>query len=254
MVPRYVVAFEDDSPEDVINFAVAPIDALTGRIVQRNISVTVVVPGSPEESEELMLPDKPVRNLSGMLVFINLPTHTKYRVSVFAKAAGYFDPDPIEFTPPEPDDPSDPRDRLRLDFLLFPLPDFDFIDEATVISGVVVRGEEKVEGAKISVEVIPPALMRMRNKGTPKVFETRTDVRGAFALALMLPSFFGNGVDRDGTGNRVPVKFRIETKADGKWNLELELERNIVEGRRHVFKKMIDLEDPSSKTIGLLNP
>lgn len=243
MVQRFAVAFEDDPPEDIVNFAVAPIDALTGRIVQRNITAQVSVQFEVTEPGELTLPDKPIRNLSGLLVFINLPSYSKYRVTVSAKAAGYFDQDPIEFTPPLPSDNSELKDRLRLDFPLFPRPDSDFDDEATVISGVLVSGEERVQGARISVETILPAVFgRMRNNGTVKAFETRSDERGVFALVLRLPAFSDNGESSGGLRKGVQVKFRVEIRTDsGEWKLTREWELRIIEGRRHVFKIPIDL-------------
>jgi hypothetical protein len=242
MVHRFAVAFEKDPPEDIVNFAVAPIDALSGRIVQGNITATVSVLSTATESGELRLPDKPVRNLSGLLVFINLPDYPKYRVTVSAKTAGYFDPDPIEFTPPAPDDNSDPKNRLRLDFILFPRPGFDFSDEATLVSGVLVRGEEKVQGARISVEVSSTPFGRLRNNGAAKAFETRSDERGAFALAVRLPAFSENGGSGVGVDKGVSVKFRVETRNNsGDWELVLEWDIQIIEGRRQVFKRPIDL-------------
>ncbi len=252
MVHRSVIGFENDPPEDVVTCSVAPIDAFTGRIVQRNVTASVTVAGETAESEVLKLPDKPIRNLSGLLVFINLPDHPKYRVHVKARAAGYFDPEPADFTPPEPDDDSDPKDRLRLDFPLFPRPDFAFTEEVTLVSGVVVRGTEGVEGARISVIVPAPAL-GIGNRRQPQVFETRSDERGAFALALRLPAFSENGEGgdaEDGSDKGVPVKFKIETRgSDDEWILDLEWEIQIIEGRRHVFRSPIDLDNPDNSTV-----
>ncbi len=254
MVFRSVIGFEDNPPEDVVTCAVAPIDALTGRIVQRKVTASVTVAGETAESETLKLPDKPIRNLSGLLVFINLPDHPKYQVHVKARAAGYFDPEPADFTPPEPDDDSDPKDRLRLDFPLFPRPDFAFTDEVTLVSGVIVRGTEGVEEARILV-IVPTPSIGMGNPPQPQVFETRSDERGAFALALRLPAFSENGESsdgEDGSDKGVPVKFRIDTKnINGEWVLALETDKGmkITEGRRHVFKSPLDLDNPDNSPV-----
>lgn len=264
MVSRSVIGFDDDPlKDDVVTFAVAPIDALTGRIVPRNITVSVTVAGETAESEALKLLDKPIRNLSDLLVFINLDKHPKYRVHLKARAAGYFDPDPVEFTPLEPlerdaKNALELKDLLRIDFTLFPRPDFAFNEEATLISSVIIRGEEKVQGARISVIVSPPAVM-MGNPRPPQAFETRSDERGAFTLALRLPAFTETEEDangEDGADKGVPVKFRvkfrIETRTgDGEWKPDLEKDIAIIEGRRHVFKTPINIT-PDSKLPELL--
>ena len=152
MVFHKVIRYEDDPIENEVIFAVAPIDAISGRIVRSNISVSITVESEAAESTPLLLPDKPIRNLSGLLVFVKkrndsvLPNHSKYRVHIKARTAGYFDPDPIDFTPPEPDDSFDTKHSLCLDVPLFHRPEFSFPGEVTLVSGIVVRGTDRVEG------------------------------------------------------------------------------------------------------------
>ncbi len=254
MVFRSVIGFEKDPPEDIVTCAVAPFDALTGRIVQRNVTASVTVAGETAESETLKLPDKPIRNLSGLLVFINLPDHPKYRIAVKARAAGYFDPEPADFTPPERKDKNalDLKDSLRIDFPLFPRPDFAFSEEVTLVSGVVVRGTEGVDGARI-LATVPAPNAGMGNNHPDHSFETRSDERGAFALALRLPAFFENeesGDAEDRADKGVSVKFRIETRGgDDEWQLDLEWDIKIIESRRHVFSSPIDLDIPDHSTV-----
>jgi hypothetical protein len=110
MARRFTIAFDEEWPEDKVLVAVAPIDAFTGRIVQQNVDASIEG-----------LPDRPIRNLSGLLVFlkpkpsaegdeadatVTRPNQEKYRIRVTAEAAGYFDPDPVEFERPGSDEDS----------------------------------------------------------------------------------------------------------------------------------------------------
>lgn len=252
MITRTIIGFEIDPPEDIVIFAVAPIDAVTGRIVRFNITASVTVEGETVPSTSLQLPDKPIRNRSGLLVFVrqkNSPLYPKYRIRVKAKAAGYFDPEPIDFIPPQPGDVFIPKDRLRVDFQLFPRPDSLFQDEATLVSGVVVRGAKSVEGARISAKV---PVIKIVNRNAINTFETRSDERGAFALALRLPAFAvveGNEGADDKSGKGIPVEFKIETRSgNDEWQLDFEMkDLKVIESRRHVFKSSIDLEKHDDK-------
>ena len=241
MAVRSIIGFETDPPEDIVNFAVAPIDALTGRIVDRNITASITVEKEARESGILKLPDKPIRNLSGLLVFVNLPEHPLYHVHVQARDAGYFDPDPKDFPPSDRQETSDPGDRFRLDFPLIPRPGFPFSDEVTLISGAVVRSDDGVAGARISA-IVPGS-----TAGVDQTFETRSDERGAFALAVRLPDLSANGDSE----NNEAVDFMIETKGDnGGWRLELELTGlKIFEGQSRAFKQAIDLANPGNPVL-----
>lgn len=257
MITRKIIGFEIDPPEDIVIFAVAPIDAVTGRIVRFNITASVTVEGGTVPLTSLQLPDKPIRNRSGLLVFVrqkNSPVYPKYRIRVKAKAAGYFDPEPIDFIPPQPGDVFIPKVRLRVDFQLFPRPDSLFQDEATLVSGVVVRGAKSVEGARISAKV--PAT-GIGNGNAFKTFETRSDERGAFVLVLRIPEFAGNeGNDgiNDLSGKGIAVEFKIETRGgNDEWQLDSEMkDLKVIESRRHVFKSSIDMEKHDDKPMLLL--
>jgi hypothetical protein len=251
---RKIIGFEADPPEDFVIFAVAPIDAVTGRIVRFNITASISVNDGTASSKLLQLPDKPIRNRSGLLVFVrekNSPIYPKYRIDVKAKAAGYFDPEPIDFIPPQPDSAFNPRDRLRVDFQLFPRPGSLFQDEATLISGVVLRGVKSVEGARISAKI------PVENQISTNSFETRSDERGAFALALRVPRFAEDGGSHEGTDNSsdkgVSVEFKIETRrGNDEWQSDFEMkDLKVIESRRHVFKSPIDL-DKSAKPLLLI--
>lgn len=257
MVVRKIIGFEADPPEDIVIFAVAPIDAATGRIVRFNITASISVDNETASSTPLQLPDKPIRNRTGLLVFVRekiSPVYPKYRIHVKAKAAGYFDPEPIDFITPQPGDVFNPRDRLRVDFQLSPRPDSLFLDEATLVSGVVVRGAKSVEGARLSAKVLVTGI---GNGHAFNTFETRSDERGAFALALRLPEFAGNGgnggID-DLFGEGIPVEFKIETRrGNDEWQMDFEKkDLKVIESRRHVFKSSIDLEKHDDKPMLLV--
>lgn len=260
MVFNKMIRFEDDPIEDEVIFAVVPIDAFTGRIVRSNISVSISVESEAAESTLLQLPDKPIRSLSGLLVFIKkkkdlengdsvLPDLPKYQIHLKAGAAGYFDPDPVNFTPRDEDNNSESRNHRRLDIPLFRRPEFSFPEEAILLSGVVVRGTDEVEGARISVSV-PPSSMRLGSRNA--VFETRSNERGAFTLAVRLPDAdsVGNDSAEDESGDGVSVKFRIETRgADGEWEFGLEWTLKVIENKRNVFKSLIDLNKPEEPVM-----
>lgn len=258
MVIRKIIGFEADPPEDIVIFAVAPIDAVTGRIVRFNITASVTVESEAAPSTFLQLPDKPIRNRSGLLVFVrqkSSPVYPKYRIHVKAKAAGYFDPEPIDFIPPQAGDVFNPKDRLRVDFQLFPRPDSFFQDEATLVSGVLVRGPKRVEGARVSAKV---PVMGIGNRNAINMFETRSDERGAFALALRLPAFAVDGGGNEGTddkfGKGIPVEFKIETRGgNDAWKVDFEMKAlKVIEGRRHVFKSSINMEKHDDKPMLLV--
>jgi hypothetical protein len=227
---RFEIAFDEELPKDEVLVAVAPIDSFTGRIVQGHVDVHI---------EGLY--QRPIRNFSGMLVFLKPKTtradgeetspqtdQEKYEISVTAEAAGYFDPDPAVFEPPVSDDGSDSTIQRRVDVPLLRLPSFPVPEETTLVSGVIVRGDEPLTGARIWVEL--PAGLVPRGSASPKPFETRSYRRGAFALALRVPAWEEN---MDST---VKVVLHVEEGADHR-----QFELYVQENRRHVFQKPIDI-------------
>lgn len=213
MARRIAIAFDDDHPMDEVALAVAPLDAFSGQVVAQNIEVRIEG-----------LPNRPIRNRTGLLIFVNLPAQPKYKVIMKAEAAGYFNPPPVDFEPPSQDDPTG---HLRLDVMLLRQPTFSFADEVLLVSGVVLIGNESAAAADI--EAFATSSQR---------FRTRTDKRGAFALALRLPP------EADPLGE--PVTFRIRHG-----NYVRQFERKVKEGHRHVFKKPIDL---GSEEVPELDP
>jgi hypothetical protein len=243
MARRFAIAFEEERPVDEVLIAVAPIDALTGRIVRQNVDARIDD-----------FPFRPIRNLSGLLVFLKpkvepddveatepLPDRTTYSIRVTAEAAGYFDPEPIEFVEPLSDDVTGPKTNRRKDVPLHRLPTYPFESESTLISGVLVNGENVVQGARIWA--ILPAGSALRNGNLLKPFETKSDRRGAFALPLRLPAL------EDSSANPVTLNLHFQRGSDGGL---LKGEVDVLEGRRHVFKKPVDMAKPELPELLIL--
>lgn len=214
MAHSFDIRFDDTPTIDDVTLALAPIDAFTGRIVPAGV-----------KAEIENLPDVQIRNLSGMLVFTNLPAQPMYRIIVTAKRAGYFDPATVQFVPPASDDPDWARKR-RLDVLLYRRPTAPIEADATTVAGIVVRGVQAVTGARVWAELpanlLPPGAPPLRE------FETRSDERGAFALSLRLPA--------DAITGTVDVKFKFSEGAD-----QREIERPVSERKFYSFEEAIDL-------------
>lgn len=210
----------DDDPRiiDKVTFAVVPFDSFSGRVVGDGVRASVNG-----------LLDRPIRNLSGHLVFINLPQQAAYVVTVDASDAGYFPPGAVTFPP---SDPADAKAR-RLKVPLNRLPSFPYAEPTTLIRGVVVRGSGTgavaVGGASIWVK--PSANLR---------FETTSDKRGAFALPLSR---------RHVTGDLNPYPVELHLKEGGDARV---LNVKISDGKSHSFKERIDLT--GTNTPGFFDP
>src|SRR5262249_17890787 len=117
----FPIYFDDNPPLDRVALAVVPMDAFSGRLVTSGVKVSVL--------GQLA---RPIKSLSGQLVFINLPVEEKYRVNVDPSEAGYFSPPESEF--PDPDDP-DAKVMKRHLVKLIRRPDFPFEGTTTLIRG-----------------------------------------------------------------------------------------------------------------------
>ena len=170
------------------------------------------------------------RNLSGLLVFINLDERPDYDVQIEARAAGYFDVD-AERVPRPADDASDDQ-RLRR-IALQPLPSAPFTHETTLVRGVVLRAGAPLAGARI--EAVEKDLV------IPTVFDSRSDPRGAFVLPLRLtPS-------TPALDNQPTATFVFTFKAKGLPNRKLQA--TVVDGTAYRFAMPVELQGP-----GCLSP
>jgi hypothetical protein len=211
MSHSFDIAFQPPRIDRVV-FALVPYDAFTGRAVTSGVDASVDG-----------LPDKPIRNRSGKLVFVNLPPQPAYDYRVAAGRAGYFDPDgqPLSFN--AGDDRNCPIPLLRR-------PEADFGEAATLIRGVVHRAAIPVAGARISLDPLEAGAVP---------FETRSGAGGAFALPLRLPAIAPSET-------LIPVEVRI-TVADGTGSRLFE--RDVMAGRSFRFLTPLDLGDAAQPVL-----
>lgn len=199
--------FDDNPRIDKVTFAVVPFDSFSGRVVGSGVKASV---------DGLL--DQPIRNLSGLLVFINLPQQDAYGVTVDASEADYFSP--VHATFPSNDNPAETR---RLMAPLMRLPSFPYAEATTLIRGVVQRGSGPgavpVRNASIRAG---PIMLNPR-------FRTASDERGAFALPLSIRRAHAHS----GTHT---VTLHFEQGNDTR-TLHVE----ISEGKSHSFNEPIDL-------------
>lgn len=214
MPHSFRIYFDDEPRIDNVVVAIAPIDAFSGRMVTSGV-----------HSRIEGLADVPRRNLSGMLVFVNLPAQAEYRVMVSAGEAGYFDPAPMIYMPPEHEDPEVARKR-RLDVPLYRLPSTSIDSDATHVAGLLVRGQQPVPGAIVRAQLPESESLAVADPTRP--FETRTDERGAFTLPLRLP--------HEEADEPALVTFTFRDGGD-----EREIERSVLEGKLNSFEEPIDL-------------
>lgn len=211
MTVRPAIHFDDPPPTpDDVTLAVLPINGVTGEVVGYGVKARVVG-----------LPHQPIVNGSGLLVFINLPPSPnppKYSVEVDATEAGFFGPKTVEFDPPGAND-DDAEAKRRVPVLLTPRPEYPFPSGTTLVRGVLVRGTEIVPRARISAQ--PPL------SSTP--FETLSDERGTFALAI-----------RPHPDAPAPLQVDIHFE-EGAGAPRILQGRKLTPGRSHSFRDPVDL-------------
>jgi hypothetical protein len=195
---------------DRVTFALAPFDAYSGRLVSEGIDASVVG-----------LPNRPIRNRSGLLVFVNLPARPIYKVDVRASAAGYFDPPQQDVVPVADSDPERATKR-RKNVPLMPLPQSDFPEASSLLRGVVVRGGLPVDQAGIELDA----------SAHIAGFATKTASSGAFALPIRMK--------RDGMvdGDRITAAATFKVKDNSG---EMTLTHDVRSGATYRFAAPIDL-------------
>jgi len=210
MTVRPAIHFDEPPPTpDEVTLAVLPINGVTGEIV--GYGVKARVDG---------LPDQPIVNGSGMLVFINLPSPPnppEYLVEVDATEAGFFGPETREFEPPAAN-AADAETKRRVPVLLKPRPEYPFPSGTTLVRGVLVRGTAIVSRAKISAQ---PPLSNTR-------FEALSDERGTFALAIR-------------PHPDAPVPIQLDIRFEGGADTRTLSGKQLTPGRSHSFRDPVDL-------------
>jgi len=202
------ILFDDAPRMDRVVLALGPVDSVTGTIVRNGVTARI-----------LGLPDKPIVNASGLLVFLNLPEQPRYEVEVDGRRAGFPFVERFTFTPPAAGN-KDPAGRRR-DVLLAPGPDYPFPRGTTLVRGVVVRGGAPVSAASISAMAA----------GWSASFTTHSAANGAFALAVRLPALGAHGTE-------APVKATIMVTGGSDARSFV---RPLANGRSHILREPIDL-------------
>jgi len=223
---RFEIRYLDDQPQnDEVAFALAPIDSFTGTIVKT--AVTARIKATDQRAR---------RNLSGMLVFVNLRdpdsdedlAGTRFEIEVDARDAGYFN---------EMVDVAHPSevaldDELLTIVPLFPKPESAFTNETTLVRGVVLQDGLPVDRATIGAiesETEP-------DPGDPLPFETRSSSRGAFVLPLRLSARTPGQAGVPSA--RFWFRFGTEDRPAAR-----QMAKEVTDGKPHRFEKPIDLAD-----------
>lgn len=144
-IPGNTVYFDRILFDDVV-VALVPVDAFTGETLAGALRVSI----EKQIGANLRrLPDKPVRNATGMYVFLNrrnepplaspapLPA-PPFQLAVEAEDAGYFDPAPVQVN-------AIPNDR-RIVVTLHRRPGAKLDSATTSVDGVVVNGPAREIG------------------------------------------------------------------------------------------------------------
>jgi len=217
---------------DHVVLAVIAVDAFNGRIITKGITAFIE---KQINGNFKRFPIKPVRNISGMLVFINRTNQAPldspsglpgppYRIVVNATAAGYFDPQPVMIA-------ALPNDKKLL-LKLHRLPSVALDTATTSISGVVINGAAAV--AQAVIKSIYPAAILPPN-AQPDPFETQSDERGAFSLRMRLPVS--------------PADIQIEVSNNGQQRV---FDRKLTEGKAYAFEFPIDLQGNNANNNPLI--
>ena len=204
--------FDDPLPVDRVIFAIRPIDSFTRGTVL-----------GPVEARIKALGVRARRNLSGLLVFVNLEERPAYDVRIEARAAGYFD---VDIPVPRPADDASDAQRLQ-PVELQPLPTAPFTHETTLVRGVVVRAGAAI--ADVGIEALEQGLV-------DPVFRSRSDPRGAFILPLRLAP---SGASPD---VQPSAAFVFTFKAEGL--PDRQLPGTVVDGTAYRFGLPVELQDP----------
>ncbi len=228
----YVVG-EIERPTRRVLAAVVPLDAFTGRIVTAGVRATISRVhrvGARDRIEPLGR--EPIRNLSGMLVFLSetdeLDPSLTFEIRVDPSEAGYLLPDVMRYSPPAANDPAW-ADRLRVVVPLSRRADAPEPDGATMVRGTVISRSPgnrtiPVSGARIDVSA-----------SAGQAFATFTDGRGEFAVPVRVPG----SVDDDA----IPVGTTVQIRERVGPNLVLrrELVRDVRSGVKHRFAEPLEI-------------
>ena len=257
---RSPIRFTGVTHIDEVIVAIAAIDSFTGRIVPLDPGDIELIDPGDNDANGIRLMKRPIRNLSGRVVFTRSTRivdgegkdvieeeKPAYKIKIKAQKAGYFDPPTRLFNPPAPNDP-DAIAKRKINISLHRLPSFSVPAETTIIAGVLHKLGIPFSGesifAHLPPEILPPGV------GALDPFETKSDERGAFSLALRLPSeartseedmkfVFGNEGGRE-------IKIPINIKEGERFKAVIK------EGKRHSFSEPIELTSDNQPHLKLM--
>ena len=200
---------------DEVTAVLVPADPYTRTVVTSGVSVSLW-----DQAGDRELPDRLVRNLSGHLVLLNRPLDIDYTFRVDPSDAGYRGPFDIGFRPS--------TDDRRKVLWLQARPDKAFDPDTTLIRGVVIRdGDITKPAADVRLVAEPTGAEPVR-------FETTTDERGAFAVAVRLePVMLGDEI--------LPVTTKL-TLTDPDAGTGRDVDVNLDRSRQHIFTEPLDLD------------
>jgi hypothetical protein len=227
MTYSFPIAFQARRVQRNVTVALAPVDRFTGVPVRDGVKAWLWDVARREK-----LPYRAIRNLSGQLVFLDLPVQLAYDFLVDASEAGYFGDQTVHFVPAAANDPRPANDRVRQVVWLQRRPDSAFDEGTTLVRGMVARGA--VPAGDVRVSVVPPV-------PDDPTFLTSSDGRGVFALALRLPP---------PPAGEVPVPVLTTIRLEKAGAPARDLIRPLTDGRTHVFLEAIDLDGVNEPIFG----
>ena len=209
---------------DVVSLAISPVHALTRAMVREAMDVTVY---GQVDGRRQKLSDRPVRNLQGQVVFINLPELDAYEVNIEASAAGFFNVASRRLVVREAGEDV----TLHHPITLHPLPHPPFPEGATTLGGVVIGAGsgDPIAGATITVRLRGPLM-------GPWDVRSMTDALGRFAVSARIPIQPGD----DGRPDAVALTLTVAVRGGPARDLDVTL----IPGGYYAFKERIAL--PSS--------
>lgn len=163
-----IVESSVNSRIDRVDIAVAAVDAFSGDAIFGGLAMSI---------EGIV--KQPIRNLSGMWVFINLPERAQYQLNIDASSAGYFNPPTIVIGA---------EDQPRVDVALVRLPSASMNYEASYIAGTVKLSDQKSPAALVTITANFPE----EDGNTASVFRSFSDEKGAFLLPCRVPDLVGD--------------------------------------------------------------
>lgn len=215
MAKRLDIVFDkDDVVRERVTVAVIPIDGFTGRAVGRGVRASIVGHAN-----------HPRRNLSGMLVFVDLAEQAgPYEIRVDASEAGYFN-ETVRF--PEAGNSEHAKKRVVVPLLRQPGAPLE--SETTYASGEVRLRGVPVADARVTAR--PAVSIDAPFDAERPTFHARTNERGAFVIPMRLPE------PAEGeAGTEVLFHFQAGY-------YERELEKTLVDGAFHSFQQPIDVAE-----------